>query len=298
MNRDVTSRSLEFRMRSQADKAQDFRGLHHGKRMLILPNAWDVPSARVFENAGFPAVATSSAGLMVSLGYPDGEVMDRDQFVSAVRRIAGVLLVPLSVDIVAGFGKTTKEVLTTVKAILRAGGIGINIEDFVHATKKLYPIERQVENVRGIRKLGDTVGIPLVINARTDALRFGTGDEEAKFAEAVRRAIAYKDAGADCVYPMGLIDAVSIRRFVKELDFPINVMIRKGLPPITELENLGVARVSFGPSASYAAMGLLKRAAKEVLEKGTYGNLVDGAISFDELNSLAMPKPDGEPAER
>jgi 2-methylisocitrate lyase-like PEP mutase family enzyme len=298
MNRDVTSRSLEFRMRSQADKAQDFRGLHHGKRMLILPNAWDVPSARVFENAGFPAVATSSAGLMVSLGYPDGEVMDRDQFVSTVRRIAGVLLVPLSVDIVAGFGKTTKEVLTTVKAILRAGGIGINIEDFVHATKKLYPIERQVENVRRIRKLGDTVGIPLVINARTDALRFGTGDEESKFAEAVRRAIASRDAGADCVYPMGLIDAVSIRRFLKELDFPINVMVRKGLPPITELENLGVARVSFGPSASYAAMGLLKRAAKEVLEKGTYGNLVDGAISFDELNSLAMPKPDGEASER
>jgi 2-methylisocitrate lyase-like PEP mutase family enzyme len=298
MNRNGTSASLEFRMRSQADKAQDFRGLHHAKRMLILPNAWDVPSARVFENAGFPAVATSSAGLMVSLGYPDGEVMDRDEFVSAVRRIARVLLVPLSVDIVAGFGKTTKEVLTTVKAILRAGGIGINIEDFVHATKKLYPIERQVENVRGIRKLGDTVGIPLVINARTDALRFGTGDEEAKFAEAVRRAIAYRDAGADCVYPMGLIEAVSIRRFLKELDFPINVMVRKGLPPITDLENLGVARVSFGPSASYAAMGLLKRAAKEVLEKGTYGNLVDGAISFDELNSLAMPKPDGEASER
>jgi len=285
-------------MRSQADKAQEFRGLHHRKRILILPNAWDVPSARVFENVGFPAVATSSAGLMVSLGYPDGEVMDRDEFVSAVRRIARVLSVPLSVDIVAGFGKTTKEVLTTVKLILKAGGIGINIEDFVHATKKLYPIERQVENVKAIRRLGDTVGIPLVINARTDALRFGTGDEEAKFAEAVRRAIAYRDAGADCVYPMGLIEAVSIRRFLKELDFPINVMVRKGLPPITELENLGVTRVSFGPSASYAAMGLLKRAAREVLEKGTYGNLVDGALSFDELNSLAMPKPGGEVAER
>src|SRR5207245_6066443 len=103
-------------MRSQEDKAQDFRGLHHGKRILILPNAWDVPSARVFENEGFPAVATSSAGMMVSLGYPDGEVMGRDEFVSAVRRIAKVLTVPISVDIVAGYGKTTKEVLTTVKA--------------------------------------------------------------------------------------------------------------------------------------------------------------------------------------
>lgn len=291
MNRSVTSRSPEFTTRSQRDKAQDFRGLHHAKRPLILPNAWDVPSARVFENAGFPAIATSSAGLMVSLGYPDGEVMDRDEFVSAVRRIARVLSVPLSVDIVGGFGKTTKEVLTTVKAILKAGGIGINIEDFVHATKKLYPAERQVENVKAIRKLGDTVGIPLVINARTDALRFGPGDGESKFAEAVRRAIAYRDAGADCVYPMGLVETDSIRRFVGELDFPINVMVRKGLPKVSELEELGVARVSFGPSASYAAMGLLKRAAREVLEKGTYQSLVDGAISFDELNSLAVPRP-------
>jgi len=281
-------------MRSQRDKAQDFRELHHGKRILILPNAWDAPSSRVFENEGFPAVATSSAGLMVSLGYPDGEVMSRDEFVSAVRRIVKVLSIPLSVDIVAGFGRTTKEVLNTVRAILRAGGIGINIEDFAHATKTLFPMERQIENVKEIKRLGDKVGIPLVINARTDALRFGSGDDEAKFHEAVRRALAYKDAGADCVYPMGLTDSVSIKRFVKELDFPINVMVRKGLPPVSELESLGVTRLSFGPSASYAAMGLLKRAAKEVLEKGTYQNLVDGAIGFDELNSLAMPMKDSK----
>jgi len=278
-------------MRSQKDKAQDFRGLHHGKRILILPNAWDVPSARVFEDEGFPAVATSSAGLMTSLGYPDGEVMGRDEFVSAVERIARILSVPLSVDIVAGFGKTTKEVVATVKAILKAGGIGINIEDFAHATKELFPVERQVENIKAIRRLGDTVDVPLVINARTDALRFGTGDNEAKFEEAVRRATAYREAGADCVYPMGLTEAVFISRFVKELDFPINVMVRKGLPPVSELERLGVARVSFGPGASYAAMGLLRRASKEVLEKGTYDSLVDGAISFDELNSLAVPRP-------
>ena len=286
----MTNNLSELKMRSQKDKAQDFRGLHHGKRILILPNAWDVPSARVFENEGFPAVATSSAGLMVSLGYPDGEVMGRPEFVSAVERIARVLSVPLSVDIVAGFGKTTKEVVATVKAILKAGGIGINIEDFAHATKKLFPVERNVENVKAIRRLGDAVGVPLVINARTDALRFGTGDDEAKFEEAVRRATAYRDAGADCVYPMGLTEAGSISRFVKELDFPINVMVRKGLPPVSELERLGVARVSFGPSASYATMGLLKRASKEVLEKGTYQKLVDAAISFDELNSLALPR--------
>src|SRR5467141_674184 len=292
MDRNVAINPLELAMRSQIDKARDYRQLHHGKRILILPNAWDVPSARVFENEGFPAVATSSAGLMVSLGYPDGEVMGRPEFVSAVERIARVLSVPLSVDIVAGFGKTTREVVATAKAILKAGGIGINIEDFAHATKKLFPIERQIENVKAIRRLGDTVGVPLVINARTDALRFGIDDEEAKFEEAVRRAIAYRDAGADCVYPMGLTEAAPIGRFVKELDFPTNVMVRQGLPTVVELERLGVARVSFGPSASYAAMGLLKRAAKEVLEQGTYQNLVEGAINFDELNSLAARKVD------
>jgi 2-methylisocitrate lyase-like PEP mutase family enzyme len=277
-------------LKSQKEKAEEFRALHHGRKILVLPNAWDVPSARVFEDAGFPAIATSSAGMLVSLGYPDGEVINKDEFVSAVRRIARVLSVPLSADIVAGFGKTSKEVLTTVKAILKAGAIGVNIEDFIHATKKLYPVERQIENVKAIRKLAETTGVPLVINARTDALRFGEGDEEARFKEAMRRAIAYRDAGADCVYPMGLIDAVAISRFVKALDFPINVMVRKGLPPVSELQRLGVARVSFGPTASYAAMGLLKRVAGEVLEKGTYENLVEGAITFDELNALAVPR--------
>ena len=277
-------------LKSQKEKAEDFRALHHGKRILVLPNAWDVPSARVFEDAGFPAVATSSAGMLVSLGYPDGEVIDRQEFVSAVGRIARVLSVPLSADIVAGFGKTSKEVLATVKAILKAGAIGVNIEDFIHATRKLHLVERQIANVKAIRKVAETTGIPLVINARTDALRFADGDEEARFKEATRRAIAYRDAGADCVYPMGLIDGASIARFVKALDFPINVMVRKGLPPVSELQRLGVARVSFGPTPSYAAMGLLKRAAKEVLEKGTYENLVEGAITFDELNALAVPR--------
>src|SRR2546428_1699125 len=277
-------------LKPQKEKAEDFRALHRGKRILILPNGWDVPSARVFEDAGFPAVATSSAGMMVSLDYPDGEVIAREEFVSAVGRIARVLSVPLSADIVAGFGKTTKEVLATVKAILKAGAIGVNIEDFINEQKKLSPVERQIENVNVIRKLGKSTGVPLVINDRTAALRFEEGDEEAGYKEAIRLATAYRDAGADCVYPMGLIDAASIARFVKALDFPINVMVRKGLPPVSELQRLGVARVSFGPSPSYAAMGLLKRAANEVLEKGTYENLIEGAITFDELNALAVPR--------
>ncbi|MHB8567078.1 MAG: isocitrate lyase/PEP mutase family protein [Nitrososphaerales archaeon] len=272
---------------SQKNKAEDFRALHHGKHILILPNAWDVPSARIFEDAGLPAVGTSSAGMMVSLGYPDGEIIERREFVSAVRRIAKVLSVPLTVDLVAGFGETSRDVVTTVKSIIKAGAVGINIEDFVHTTKKLYAVEKQTVKLKAIRRLGESMGISLVINARTDALRYAPGDQEAKLKEAIRRASAYRDAGADCVYPMGLTDATSISIFVKELNFPVNVMVRNDLPPIEDLEKLGVARVSFGPGASYATMGLLKRIANEVLEKGTYENLLKGAITFDELNRLA-----------
>jgi 2-methylisocitrate lyase-like PEP mutase family enzyme len=276
-------------MKSQAEKAEEFRALHHRGRVLVLPNAWDVPTARIFEGAGFPAVATTSAGLMVSLGYPDGEAIDERELVAAVSKIARVLTVPLSVDIVAGFGHTTKEVVKTVEDIAKAGAIGINIEDFVHTTKRLFPVAEQVEKIKRIRELAQTLKIPIVINARTDALRFAEGNDEAKLAEAIHRGVAYRDAGADCVYPMGLVEAGPISRFVKALRFPINVMVRKGLPPIGELEKLGVARVSFGPSATYAAMGLLKRISKEVMEKGTYDSLVDGAITYDELNSLASP---------
>ena len=277
-------------MSSQADKAEAFRSLHDRRRVLILPNAWDVPSARVFEDEGFPAVATSSAGMMVSLGYPDGEEIPKREFLSAVRRIASVLSVPLSADVVGGFGTDPEGVARSVRAVVKAGAVGINIEDFAHSSKKLFAVEKQEARLRALVRLRDAVKVPFVINARTDALRYAAGDDEEKLGEAIRRAQAYRDVGADCVYPMGLTDAPSISEFVRALDFPVNVMVRKGLPPVADLQRMGVARVSFGPSASYASMGLLHRASREVREKGTYETLVEGAISFDELNSLASRK--------
>ena len=279
-----------FELNSQSEKAGMFRSMHRGGRILVLPNAWDVPSARVFEDAGFKAVATSSAGMMVSLGYQDGESIPKREFVLGVKRIAGALRVPLSVDVVSGFGKGPAGVERTVKAVVKAGAIGINIEDFVHRAKTLIPLQEQVRKLKSLVRLRDSSKVRFVINARTDAFRFGKGGEEDRLAEAIRRGKAYRDLGADCVYPMGLVDSTSIYKFVGAIGFPVNVMVRKGLPTVRELENLGVARVSFGPSASYAAMGLLKRASEEVLREGTFSLLTEGAISFDELNSLAVPK--------
>jgi len=280
---------------NQVEKAEVFRELHNRKDILVLPNAWDVPSARMFEDEGFPAVATSSAGMMVSLGYPDGESIPQREFDNAVRRISRILSVPLSVDVVGGFGDTSQGAAKSVRAVIRAGAVGINIEDYVHSTKKLLPVDKQKAKLRGLIRLRETLKVPFVINARTDALRYAPGDDDAKMEEAIKRAEAYRDIGVDCVYPMGLTDAASISRFVRALDFPTNVMVRKGLPTVPELKRLGVARVSFGPAASYAAMGLLRRASREVREKGTFDLLTEGAITFDELNSLAVP---GKPANR
>lgn len=276
-------------MTEQVEKAEGFRRLHRGK-ILILPNAWDVASARLFEEAGFPAVATSSAGMMVSLGYPDGERIDRKEFVSAIARIARSLSVPLSADVVSGFGRTPREVVDMVKRIIEAGAIGINIEDSNHETKQLVALDRQIERLEALKNLKESEGVPFVINARTDALRYAPGDAQDRLAEAIRRGRAYRDVGVDCVYPMGLTDATSIAAFVRSLEFPVNVMVRNGLPSVRDLERLGVARVSLGPSASYATMGLLKRASKELLERGAYSTLLDGAITYDELNALASPR--------
>jgi 2-methylisocitrate lyase-like PEP mutase family enzyme len=273
---------------NQKEKAEFFQKLHRSGRVLILPNAWDVPSARVFENAGFPAVATTSAGLAVSLGYPDGEKISRKDMLATVRRITKTLTIPLSADIESGFGSSTSEMLETVKGVIDAGGIGINIEDIADfGLKTLWPIEKQVQRIREIRRLADSMGIPLVINGRTDAYRLGQSDEPKKLEEAILRSNAYGEAGADCTYPIGITDRESIRKVVSMVNYPVNVMARPGLPPLSELQEIGVARVSIGPFGIYATMGLLKKISSELLDKGTYRSLTEGAINLAELNSLA-----------
>jgi len=282
-------------MATLAEKAEAFRALHHGPRPFVLPNAWDVPSARVFEDAGFPAIATSRAGVMVSHGYPDGEQMPRRELMAAVARIAERLSVPLSADVVAGYGASAEAVARTVERVLDAGAVGVNLEDLHPSHERLYRVDAQLRRLEAARRAAAKRGVPLVINARTDAFRHAPGEASERLREAIRRASAYRDAGADCVYPMGLSDADSITVFVEALRCPVNVMIRPGIPPLAELERIGVKRVSFGPAASYAALGLLRRVAREILERGSFELLVDGAITFEELNRLALARPPPPP---
>ncbi len=278
-------------MKSQVEKAEEFRSLHHEKRILVLPNAWDVPSARVFEDAGFPAIATSSAALSVSLGYPDGEKISKDELFTVVRKIAGILTIPLSADVESGFGASIEQLSDTIRRVIESGAVGINIEDISDFEKKsLVPVEKQVERLKAVRRLADSLGVPLVINARTDAYRFVAGDEKSRLEETIRREKAYEAAGADCLYPMGLTDKETIAAFVKAVNKPVNTMARKGAPRISELEKIGVKRLSLGPGPMYASIGLLRKIAQELKQNGTYDSLLTGAITFDELNALAKPK--------
>lgn len=252
----------------------------------MLPNAWDVGTARLFERAGFAAVATTSAGMSVVAGYPDGEEMPRRELIDGIRRIAQRLKVPLNADLVAGFGRTSREVTVTVRAAVRAGAVGINLEDLEVATGRIFPLGEQIAKIRSIRRLATSMGVPLVINARTDVWHQGRGTEVDRFDEAVRRGEAFREAGADCVYPMGLTRAGDIGRYVKAVRTPVNVMVRTGLPSVRHLGRLGVRRISFGPAAAYASFGLLARASEEIRTRGTYRALVDGAISYEALNAL------------
>ncbi len=277
--------TIEFQRRL----ARQFRALHALGNFFVMPNAWDVPSARIFEEAGFNSVATSSAGLSVSMGYPDGEGMPLFELVAAVRRMSRTLSIPLSVDMVSGFGNSVEEVAASVRKVIEAGAVGINIEDFDHREKRLFDPVQQADKISAIVSLREEIGIPFVINARTDAVSSGQPkDPEERLERAVKRSEKYIEAGADCVYPMGVGDYDSIKHFADSVQFPVNLMIRKGLPEIKILKQLGVTRLSFGPAASNAALGLLWRIGKDIIERGSTGLLLEGAIDFETLNSLAL----------
>lgn len=273
---------------SQKEHATMFRKLHHEKgKILVLPNAWDVLSARIFESVGFLAVATTSGGISTSLGYPDGENIPRVDMLSAVKRIASAVSVPVSADIESGYGESVEEVAETAKKVLESGAIGLNIEDSKkNNSSGLADSTTQVARIRAIRETARQMDIPLVINARTDAYRLGTGGEEERVDEVIRRAKLYIDAGADCIFPFGVSSAGPISRIVSQLNFPINVVAGVA-PPIAELQKLGVARVSLATGVPKAAYAVVKKIAMELRESGTYNALMTDALTYQELNNLA-----------
>ena len=274
-------------IRKQAQKAEQFRKLHHGPPMLVLPNAWDVVSARILEECGHPAIATSSAAVAFSRGYPDGQRISRDEMLDVVARIARAVRVPVTADLEAGYGTTVKDMAETVKVAIEAGAIGMNLEDVTgDDASSLVELALQVEKIRAIRETAKSHGVPFVLNARTDIYLLPIGPEATRFERTAQRLRAYRDAGADCLFAPGLYDRETIAKLVKAVEAPINILANPACPPMAELEKMGVARVSAGSGTMRAAMGLVRRIGKEMLEARSCETLFDGAIPYAELNRM------------
>ena len=271
------------------EQARRFRQLHAGPGILVLPNAWDVITARVIETAGFSAIATSSAGVAWALGYADGERISRGEMLAVVRRIASSVRVPVTADMEAGYGTTPEAAGETARGVIAAGAVGLNLEDGTN-DGRLVDIALHQDRIRAVREAGRAAGVPLVINARTDAFEVKEWSPAERLTAAVRRANAYRAAGADCLFVPHVSDGATIDQLARDIEGPLNIIAGPPAPTIPELERLGVRRASLGPRVVQAALGLVRRAATELRERGTYDALID-LIPFTELQHLVSPTP-------
>lgn len=265
-------------------KSALFRSLHDANQPLRLSNAWDAASAKVAEASGAQAVATTSAGVAWSLGLPDGNKLDRERAVAAIARIVKAVGVPVTADIEGGYADTPEGVAETVTDVLKAGAVGINIEDGNSAP------EYFIEVIAAARRAANHFGVDLFINARTDVFLSGNNSEEHQIGEAIRRAGLYASAGADGIFVPGATSETAIGSLVEGISVPVNVMVGPGSIDVTELGKLGVARVSLGSGVSQAAYAIARRAAVELFTAGTYDSVADG-LDYSALNDLLAPLP-------
>jgi 2-methylisocitrate lyase-like PEP mutase family enzyme len=258
------------------DKAAALLALHTGPG-FVLPNAWDGGSARILEQVGFPAIATTSAGIAWACGVPDGEALDRDTMLGHVGRIVAAVSVPVTADLEAGYGETADDVGETVARAVALGVVGANLEDA--GRDGLFGVDEAVDRIAAARAAAPSG--TFVLNARTDTYFAGTTGDV--YAETVERAMRYVEAGADCVFVPGVVEEDTIRRLADAIPAPLNVVA--GLASTTDaptLFSLGVRRVSLGGSVARAALSTVERAGRELLDSGTLGFL-DGAIAYADL---------------
>ena len=271
----------------QARKAELLRKLHHGPRILILPNGWDAISALIIEDAGFPAVATTSAGVAAALGYPDGQRVQRDEMLQAVARIAKVVKVPVTADLEAGYATTPSEIADFARATVASGAVGLNFEDITGDDEASFvELNLQVEKIAALREAANSAGVPLVINARTDIFLLPIGPEESRFERTVERLRAYRKAGADCVFAPGVRDAETIGKLVKAIDAPLNILLQPGGATLRELQKLGVARASAGSGPHRSALTRLREVAAALHQYGDHTPLFEKNITWSETNRL------------
>lgn len=263
------------------DRAEQFRKLHEPGGLLILPNAWDAGSARLFESCGAKATATTSAGLAWSRGYPDGDVLPPRILAQAVAEIARVISTPLTVDIEGGYSSVPEKVGEAVAAVVDAGAVGINLEDGSGSPDLL------CAKIAAAKAAAARAGVDLFVNARTDVCwRRSLVPPERATGEAIERARRYQGAGCDGIFVPGLADRSAIREITAAINLPLNVLVLSGLPRVAELRELGVRRVSSGSALARAAYAIARRAATQFVTEGRYDAMFETTAEYAELNAL------------
>lgn len=276
--------------KTQQQKAQHFLEMHHGAP-FILPNVWDGASARLAQESGFKAIGTASAAIAWSLGKGDGEFISRDQMIQAIGTIVSACDVPVTADIEKGYGETLEELAETIRLVLGAGAVGINIEDSRQdantSEKSLAAQEDMCARIKTAREVAQQKNIPLVINARSDCFYIGM-QEQAGFEETLSRAKAYLAAGADCIFVV-MPPIARLAELTGQIDGPVNILaLSADIPPLAECAKAGVTRVSLGPGLMRACYSHLNHTMSSLNQTGSF-DFLDKTMSFAEMNGLFMP---------
>jgi len=272
----------------QQEKAKQFYNLHHSGRLLILPNIWDCLGANLLESLHYPAIATASASVAFTNGYDDGQRISFDSVLALLKKIVSSVSIPVSADIESGFAENDLQLEENTKQLLATGIVGINIEDTDKKTNSILPVETQCEKIKLIKKVSQAVGVPLFINARADVYLRGKDFDspESKFEEALKRGRAYKAAGADCFYPIAMTRQEDIKRMVEQLQMPVNVITIPGIPELNVLNEIGVARVSLGPSFLKIAIKAMKNLALKLQNLEGLSDITENEITSAYVKDL------------
>jgi 2-methylisocitrate lyase-like PEP mutase family enzyme len=268
----------------QIELAKKFHQLHQEKQMLVLPNAWSAGSAIVFEKQGFNAVATTSAGIAYSLGYPDGEGIHFEDLCAVVKQITKRISIPLSVDFECGYGESVAEVKENAKKLILAGAVGINIEDGL-PNGNLNDLDFQLEKIESLVQLKEELGIPFVINARTCVYLLDVADDASKIATAIERGNAFAKSGADCVFIPGALSEEIVETLVSAIDAPLNIIANPLFNDFQKLNRIGVRRLSVGSGAVRSAFNHLI-AIGDNLKKGDISLMLNHQFSYKYANEF------------
>lgn len=270
-------------------KAKSFFDLHHSDSMLILPNIWEPVGALLLQEIGYKAVATASAAMAFTNGVLDGEKITLDELIPQIAKIAKSVEIQVSVDFESGFAENNEQLAKNIEALIDIGVVGINIEDSDKKNHSLISAEKQISKIKTIKEVAQKREIPFFINARTDIYIYKKEKSpESKLKESIERGLAYKEAGADCFYPIVMKNLEDIQATVESLKMPVNILTLPGIPDLQTLEDIGVARVSLGPSLLKYAVKAMKSLAEQLQNKKGLEEITQNPITSDYLEALLM----------